>query len=244
MAIDIDAIYSNTYKHYEDAKNNIQKRAIVEHSFSAISDVIPSFDADKLEFGSYDKENFAVLFVDMRGSTMRAQNVGAAKTFLTMHVFLTALLEVVKYYHGKVIDIMGDGLMVFWGGRCAREEENMVKSRAIQKAGLCGRDMLVVLEKVINKIITNENLGNEISIGVGVTFDSVIVTKIGIKDSYDVKAFGDCINIASKYANQVRNKVKVSKKIKNEWPKGKGGKIKFTSAGNGAFFLEQGGEGV
>lgn len=98
--------------------------------------------------------------------------------------------------------------------------------------------MLVVLEKVINKIITNESLGNEISIGVGVTFDSVIVTKIGIKDSYDVKAFGDCINIASKYANQVRNKVKVSKKVRNEWPKGKNGKIRFTSAGGDAFFLE------
>lgn len=238
MAIDIDVIYSNTYNHYEDAKNNIHKRAIVEHSFSAISDVIPGFDADKLEFGSYDKENFAVLFVDMRDSTMRAQNVGAEKTFLTMHIFITALLEVVKYYHGKVIDIMGDGLMVFWGGRRAREEENMVKTNAIQKAGLCGRDMLVVLEKVINKIITNENLGNDISIGVGVTFDSVIVTKIGIKDSYDVKAFGDCINIASKYANNVKNKVKVSKKVRNEWPKGKNGTITFTASDDGAFFLE------
>ena len=238
MAIDVDVIYSNTYKHYEDAKNNIQKRAILEHSFSAISDVIPGFEANKLEFGSYDKENFAVLFVDMRDSTMRAQEVGAEKTFLTMHIFLTALLEVVKYYHGKVIDIMGDGLMVFWGGRNAREEENMVKSKAIQKAGLCGRDMLVVLEKVINKIITNENLGNKISIGVGVTFDSVIVTKIGIKDSYDVKAFGDCINTASKYANQVTNKVKVSKKVRNLWPKGKNGKIRFTTAGGDAFFLE------
>ena len=80
--------------------------------------------------GSYDKENYAVLFVDMRRSTQRAQTVGAEKTFLTMHVFLTALLEVVKHYNGKVIDIMGDGLMVFWGGQAAREENNMVKTLA------------------------------------------------------------------------------------------------------------------
>lgn len=52
------------------------------------------------------------------------------------------------------------------------------------------------------------------NIGVGVTFDSVIVTKIGIADSYDVKAFGDCINTASHYADQTENKVKVSKKVK------------------------------
>ena len=44
-----------------------------------------SIDADYLEFGSYDKDNFAVLFVDMRNSTTRAQRLGAEKTFLSMN---------------------------------------------------------------------------------------------------------------------------------------------------------------
>lgn len=198
-----------------------------EHRADAISDVIPGFEAQKLEFGSYDKENYAVLFVDMRQSTKRAQQVGPEKTFLTMHVFLTALLEVVKHYRGKVIDIMGDGLMVFWGGKTAREKDNMVKTLAVQSAGLCGRDMLTVREAVINRIIQEENLGPDISIGVGVTFDSVIVTKIGIADSYDVKAFGDCINVASHYANETENKVKVSKKVRKIWSSRKGGENTF-----------------
>lgn len=99
--------------------------------------------------------------------------------------------------------------------------------------------MLTVRETVINRIIEEKNLGPNISIGVGVTFDSVIVTKIGIADSYDVKAFGDCINVASHYANETENKVKVSKKVKNEWPSSKGGGIRFTSAGNGeAYYIE------
>lgn len=219
MAVDISAIYQSTLEHFNQARNNIRDTRIVfEHSVAAISDVIPGFEADKLEFGSCDKENYAVLFVDMRQSTRRAQQVGPEKTFLTMHVFLTALLEVVKHYQGKVIDIMGDGLMVFWGGKAAREKDNIVKTLAVQKAGLCGRDMLTVREVVINRIIQDENLGPNISIGVGVTFGSVIVTKIGIDDSYDVKAFGDCINVASHYANETENKVKVSKKVKKEWP--------------------------
>lgn len=117
----------------------------------------------------------------------------------------------------------------------------MVKSLAVQNAGLCGRDMLKVRESVINRIIEDEQLGPKVNIGVGVTFDSVIVTKIGIADSYDVKAFGDCINIASHYAGQTENKVKVSKKVKNEWPSGKGGRIRFTLAGDdGAYYLESG----
>lgn len=238
MAIDINAVYKSTYEHYQKAKSNILLESALEHRADAISDVIPGFSADKLEFGSYDKENFAVLFVDMRDSTKRAQNVGAEKTFLTMHIFLTALLEVVRYYNGKVIDIMGDGLMVFWGGREARAKDNMIKTEAVRKAGRCGLAMLKVRSEVINKIITSEELGNEINIGIGLTFDSVVVTKIGINDSYDVKAFGDCINVASKYSNSY-NKMKVSKKVKEIWPSSKEGKLRFISD-NGGYFVERG----
>lgn len=239
MAVNFDEIYKNTWEHYQKAKNNATERQKrFAHSDDAISDVVPGFEADKLEFGSFDKENFAVLFVDMRNSTARAATVGPEKTFLTMHIYLTALLEIVKYYNGKVVDIMGDGLMVFWGGREARMEDNMVKTIAIQNAGLCGRDMLRVRECVINAIIEKENLGNTIDIGIGVTFDSVIVTKIGIPGSYDVKAFGDCINVASKYSSKVTNLVKVSKKVREEWPKGPNGKISFAPIkGEDAYIL-------
>lgn len=239
MAVNLKAIYEKTWENYQIAKKSLEINKELRMSFQAeaISDVIPGYEADKLQFGSFDQENFAVLFVDMRGSTKRAQTVGAETTFLTMHVFLTALLEVVKHYHGKVIDIMGDGIMVFWGGSVARERENMVKSIAIQNAGLCGRDMLKVRESVINRIVEKEQLGSPINIGVGVTFDSVIVTKIGIAESYDVKAFGDCINTASHYASEANNRVKVSKKVKHEWPSSKNGTIHFSPIGD-AFYLE------
>lgn len=49
----------------------------------------------------------------MRSSTKRAIKIGPEQTFLTMHVYIPALLEVVKIYNGNVIDIMGDGIMVF-----------------------------------------------------------------------------------------------------------------------------------
>lgn len=67
MAVDISAIYQSTLEHFNQARNNIRNTTVMfEHSAAAISDVIPGFEADKLEFGSYDKENYAVLFVDMR----------------------------------------------------------------------------------------------------------------------------------------------------------------------------------
>ena len=79
MAIEIEKIYNRTWEHYKKAKENVmEKQLFLEHRAEAISDVIPGFEADKLEFGSYDKENFAVLFVDIRNSTFRVRAVSAS----------------------------------------------------------------------------------------------------------------------------------------------------------------------
>lgn len=102
MTIDVSAIYKSTMKHFKLAQKNIQfEKRMFEHSADAISDVIPGFEADKLEFGSYDKENYAVLFVDMRRSTQRAQQVGPEKTFLTMHVFSYCIIGSCQTLSGK-----------------------------------------------------------------------------------------------------------------------------------------------
>lgn len=232
--IDISEIYKSTKKHYDTAKStleNLKHSLLYEHA-DAISDTIPGYQAEYLEFGSFDKDNFAVLFVDMRNSTKRAKQIGPEKTFLTMHAFIPALLEVIKCYNGKVVDIMGDGIMAFFGGR----NSNIAKVMAVKNAGLCGKDMLRVREEVINPIILNDNIPWSINIGVGVTYGDVIVTKIGIKEFFDVKAYGDCVNKASKYSNGY-NQVKVSKQVKEMWPASKKGKISFMPINGGECYI-------
>ena len=62
MSVNIDLVYEKTIEHYKIANQHlIEKRVMFEHSDAAISDAIPGFEADKLEFGSYDKENFEVV---------------------------------------------------------------------------------------------------------------------------------------------------------------------------------------
>lgn len=75
-----------------------------------------------------------------------------------------------------------------------------------------------------------------IDIGVGVDYGDVIVTKIGIQEFYDVKAYGDCVNKASKYSDEC-NKVKVSKHVKQLWPKSEGGRIRFQSLNSGECYI-------
>ncbi len=228
--LDLVKIEEKTRDLYNTAKKELllfEKRSL-SFQHSALSDVIPNYKSDLLSFGAYKEDNFAVLFIDMRNSSQRAENIGAKKTFLSMHAFIPAMLQVVEYYKGHVIDIMGDGIMVFFYGK----DEGFTKEIAIKHAGLCGRDMLMVVDKVVNKILSDDGIAYPIICGVGVDYGKTVITKIGIQNIFDVKAFGDCINKASKYS-KVTSSVKVSKKIREHWPKGPNGKIAFITDGDG-----------
>ena len=228
--IDLKQIEEKTREYYQKAKAELalyeERRSVFAHS--ALSDVIPNYKSDLLDFGAYIEDNFAVLFIDMRDSTNRCEKIGAKKTFLSMHAYIPALLFVVNHYKGHVIDIMGDGIMVFFYGK----DEGFTNDIAIKNAGLCGRDMLTVVDQVVNKILQEDGITYKIRCGVGVDYGKTVITKIGIENVFDVKAFGDCINRASKYSD-VDGYVKVSKKVRKHWPKSKGGKISFIADGEG-----------
>lgn len=82
MQINFDDIYIKVMNYYKKALQSVEQIEIRESvNESALSDVIPRYKAETLEFGSYNAEKYAVLFVDMRGSTKRARKFGAKKLF-------------------------------------------------------------------------------------------------------------------------------------------------------------------
>ena len=84
--VNLKQIEEKTRESYRKAKNELllfEQRSL-EFEHSAISDVIPNYKADLLDFGAYKEDNFAVLFIDMRNSTIRTESIGAQKTFLSM----------------------------------------------------------------------------------------------------------------------------------------------------------------
>lgn len=218
---------------HDRALEQLQKtKKVFAESRDALSDVVPGYEAEYMKFGDYCQDNFAVLFADMRNSTKRVEKIGAENTFILMHTYIPALLETVKQHRGKVLDIMGDGIMAFWGGK----KSGIAKTIAVQDAGLCGVDMIRVIREIVNPLIKDDGILWPIDIGVGVTFGDVVVTKIGVRNIYDIKAYGDCINKASKYSDEV-NRVRVSSKVKELWPEGKGGKINFSPIEGGGYYV-------
>ena len=217
---------------YEQAKKNLSFKECAL-SESALSDTIPGYRAPELPFAAYEEDKFAVLFVDMRKSTQRAERLRGEKTFLTMHIYLPTVIAVIREHHGYPIDIMGDGVMALFGGKYSKRAISI----CVQDAGLCGESLLQVKESIINRILKEENI-EAIDFGVGIDYERVIVTKIGFKDIFDVKAFGDCINKASKYSS-VFNEVKVGKRIKQKWPKGKTGRIRFEGTDKDGYTMQR-----
>ena len=223
MAFDIIETRKIVTENYNCAKT---KLALIKHahfveSAQAISDVIPGYEARHMEFGDYLQDNFTPLFIDIRSSTLRAISIGPEKTFLSMHAFFPAVCNVVEQHGGYIIDFMGDGIMALFGGR----ESGLPKGYSSKQAGLCGLSLLEVVNTVINPLLDEDKIW-KFSCGVGIDYGSVIVTKIGTKDNYDVKAFGNCINGASKLSKS-DNEVVVSDEVHKLWPSSKDGKMRF-----------------
>lgn len=224
----VEKVYHNVNSLFYKAKkymNENIKLASINESV-ALTDAVPGWNEHQLRFGDYKKSKYSVLFVDMRNSTTRAISIGPRDMFLTMYAYLPTMMEAVHLCSGSVIDIMGDGIMAMW-------ESNETNSSVIVKnAGICGGNMLQLCDKVTNEILRKNRI-EPIEIGVGVSYGLVIVTKIGFQDkTYDVKAFGHCINEAC-YLSNGKNEVKVSKNVRNIWPISFYGEIQFNQSESG-----------
>ncbi|AFM43584.1 family 3 adenylate cyclase (plasmid) [Desulfosporosinus acidiphilus SJ4] len=221
MSFDIELTRKVVIENFNQAKQSISLRKFAMDSAQPISDVIPGYEAKRMEFGDFIQDNFSPLFIDIRSSTKRAMVIGPERTFISMHAFFPGVCNVIEQYGGYVIDFMGDGIMALFGGK----ESGVNKSYSSQQAGLCGLSLLKVVNTVINPLLRIDKIW-EFGCGVGIDYGSVIVTKIGTKNNYDVKVFGDCVNIASKLSKS-DNQVVVSDEVQKLWPSSKWGKMGF-----------------
>lgn len=209
---------------FDKAKRSLQlhKGMRMAMNEAAISDVVPGYEAQHLDFGDYIEDQYAVLFVDMRDSTGRAQRLGPEKTFLTMHAYIPALLATIGSFQGYVLDIMGDGIMTFFTISNKSDDD---QKKTVQQAGICGLGMLQVVQEIVNPILQENNIPS-IKIGVGLDCGPVVVTKVGTPNVYDVKAFGDCINLASKLSDEAEGQLLISPSAYDRWPSSSTERIK------------------
>lgn len=192
-----------------------------------VSDV-PRFKQLALGFGSDAWST--ILFVDLRGSTARARSVGAKKTYLTMHALLPALAFAVQEHDGYIVGFRGDGLFAAFGlNENGHNFEGYDQGKIVQRACACGRWMIEGVSKVVNPALDERDCRGNIHIGVGIDSGTVIFTRIGLYDGFEITAYGDAVNHASKITDLSDNNVCVSAKVNSLFPVSKGGQVKVSA---------------
>lgn len=195
--IDNEEIRCIILEKYELAKSSCVNES--QNFGQDVSNNIPKYDIKEMKFGAYNKDNFVSFFADMRGSSIRAENIGEKDTFLTIHAIMPAMIYVVEQYGGSIVDLPGDGIMalfkdniyeIYWykTGQYLNSEELAV---------CAGRDFLKVIKEIVNPILEEDNI-LPVEFGVGIDTGNVIVTKVGTDNIRDIKAIGRCINGAAK----------------------------------------------
>jgi len=179
----------------------------------------------RLTLGGCDSTWAAILFVDLRRSTHRAQQIGARRTFLTMHALLPALAHATSESGGCIVGFRGDGLFAAFGLDDHAAGRTIDESAAVSDACRCGQWMIEATEHVVTPALQRRGCPGGLHIGVGVDCGTVIVTRIGLHFAEEVTAYGDAVNYASKLAGLAEDAVLVSEAADTRFPTNPGGKV-------------------
>lgn len=161
-------------------------------------DYIPPVGDMKLEIGKWYKlRNLVSLYVDMVGST-RFTNEKSEKASAKMYeIFTGSLVKILKYidYQAEYIDIKGDGRFALWKGKYASV-----------MAILAAVTFKTYVEKYLRDYVKSQIADWTISSKMGIYKDTVLVKRIGERDTKDTKYnwavwAGRPVNLSSKLSS-------------------------------------------
>lgn len=127
-----------------------------------------------------------ILFIDMVGSTGKAEKLDPEEWRQLVEKFHTALGKAVAAHHGEVAQYLGDGLLAFFGAKEATEDD---PENAIH-AALAG-------QAAVASVLGAE----QVQARAGVHTGLVVVGELGAATHKEFTASGDAMNVAARLQN-------------------------------------------
>ena len=137
----------------------------------------------------------AVMFVDMRGSTRRAEKRLPYDTVFLINQFLTAVSSAVVEAGGQPNQVLGDGLLAVFGLRSDPEQA------CREAVAACGA--IAAKVDVLNQALAYGPV-DPIRFGVGINAGIVIAGEIGYARHAQFTVIGDAVNVASRLQDLTR----------------------------------------
>lgn len=136
-----------------------------------------------------------VLFSDIRGFTAMAERLSAGEVAELLSRFLREACAAVFHEHGRVMKIMGDGLMAVFG------QDSPEDTAAHAAAGLRAGQRIVGAAREFRRWIAPRfELGDlpPFDVGVGIHTGEVMMFRLSVGGAEDLTAVGDTVNVASR----------------------------------------------
>ena len=130
-----------------------------------------------------------VVFADIRGFTPRSESMTPEEVVDLLNLYFEEVIDCVHRHHGTIAQLMGDGLMAFFGAPNPLENPSRAAFAAAQ-------EMFQRLEALNSRLQTD---GVEpIEIGIGLNTGHAIVGHVGARTRHEYTATGDVVNVAAR----------------------------------------------
>jgi adenylate cyclase len=136
-----------------------------------------------------EKRKISILMSDLRGFSAISENLPAEWVVKLLNLYLEAMTEVINRYGGSINQVIGDGLVVFFGVLKQKPDD-------AERAVACAIAMQLAMETVNQK---NQQLDLPlIEMGIGINTGEVVVGNIGSLKHAQFTAIGNHVNVASR----------------------------------------------
>ena len=138
---------------------------------------------------SDERRPVTILFADIVGSTSLAERLDAEDWKAVVDPALARFTAVVESHGGRVAQLLGDGLLAFFGAPVAHEDDAIRAVRA-------GLGLVEATRKLGSRMVGSPEAHLEIR--VGISSGEVVVGAVGGEGRREYLAVGDAVNVAAR----------------------------------------------
>jgi len=138
----------------------------------------------------YERRVVTILFADIVGSTTIAEHIDPEHLTEIMKDAYPCLLEPIQFYEGSIVQVMGDGVLAYFGAPLAREDDP-------ERAVLAGLEIAARI-KTYAKNLQHSKILDYFHVRVGINTGLVVVGEMNPEKHLEYIALGDAVNLAAR----------------------------------------------
>ncbi|MDF1520163.1 MAG: adenylate/guanylate cyclase domain-containing protein [Brevefilum sp.] len=151
---------------------------------------VPFTDSFMNHIDPYERRNVTILFADIAGYSTISETIDPENLADIMRDAYPCLLEPIHKLGGMIVQVMGDGVLAYFGAPSALEDDP-------ERAVLAGLEIVARVQTYAKKLQLAQILDG-FHVRVGINTGLVVIGEMNPEKHLDYIAMGDAVNLASR----------------------------------------------